>query len=154
VSGVTIEIDTKPVLHMLQRVAERLDDMTPVMRAIGAVVVNQTDEAFEQGQSPAGKPWKPSARVREKGGQTLIDSARLRNSITSEASAKQVEVGTNVIYAAIHQLGGVIRPKTKKALAFGGIVRKSVTMPARPFLPDETSIDWEEIQHTIWGYLK
>ena len=153
-SGVTIEIDTKPVLHMLQRVAERLDDMTPVMRAIGAVVMNQTDEAFEQGQSPAGKPWKPSARVREKGGPTLVNTSRLQTSFTSEASAKQVEVSTNVAYAAIHQFGGVIRPKTKKALAFGGIVRKSVTMPARPFLPDEASIDWDEIQHTIWGYLK
>jgi len=154
VSGVTIEVDTKPVLHMLQRVAERLGDMTPVMRAIGAVVMNQTDEAFEQGQSPAGKPWKPSARVREKGGQTLVNTSRLQTSFTSEASAKQVEVSTNVEYAAIHQFGGVIRPKTKKALAFGGIVRKSVTMPARPFLPDDASVDWEEIQHTIWGYLK
>jgi phage virion morphogenesis protein len=153
VSGVTIEIDTRPVLHMLQMVSQRLEDMTPVMRSIGEVVINQADEAFEEGASPAGKPWKPSARVKEKGGQTLIDSARLRNSITSEASAKQVEVGTNVIYAAIHQLGGVIRPKTKKALFFGGIMRRSVTMPARPFLPDDKSIDWEEIQDAIWRHL-
>lgn len=153
-SGVIIVVDTTPVLRMLKHVAERLEDMTPVMRSIGEVVINQTDEAFEQGASPAGKPWKPSARVKEKGGQTLVDSARLRNSITSEPTSKQVEIGTSVVYAAIHQLGGVIRPKTKKALAFGGIVRRSVTMPARPFLPDETSVDWPEIQNAIWGHLQ
>ncbi len=151
-SGVTIEVDTKPVLHMLQRVAERLGDMTPVMRAIGAVVVNQTDEAFEQGQSPAGKPWKPSARVREKGGQTLVNTARLRLSFTSEASAKQVEVSTNVAYAAIHQFGGVIRPKTRRA-CIGGNVRKSVTMPARPFLPFRHRSTGRDPAHHL-GYLK
>jgi phage virion morphogenesis protein len=153
-NGVTISVDTGPVLRMLQHAAERLRDMTPAMRSIGEVIINQADEAFEEGASPAGKAWKPSARVKEKGGQTLIDSARLRNSITSDASTDHVEVGTNVVYAAIHQLGGVIRPRTKKALFFGGVMRKSVTMPARPFLPDDKSIDWVEIQDAIWRHLQ
>jgi phage gpG-like protein len=53
-------------------------------------------------------------------------------------------VGTNVAYAAIHQFGGqtkphVIRPKFKRALAFGGVVVRQVQhpgskIPARPFL--------------------
>ena len=50
-----------------------------------------------------------------------------------------------MIYAAIHHLGGKtsahkITVKNKKALAFGGLVRKSVNHPgsaidARPYLP-------------------
>lgn len=153
-SGVSIEIDTRPVLAMLNRVAARIGNLTPVMRTIGEIVLKQTDSAFEAGKSPAGRSWKKSRRAETKGGQTLIDTARLRNSMTMKASASQVEVGTNVEYAAIHQFGGVIRPKRKKALAFGGIVRSSVTMPARPFLPDEASLDWDEIRHAIWRYLQ
>jgi hypothetical protein len=29
-----------------------------------------------------------------------------------------------------------------------------VTMPARPFLPDDDSLDWAEIRATLWGYLQ
>jgi phage gpG-like protein len=50
-----------------------------------------------------------------------------------------VEIGTNRMYAATHQFGATIRPKTKKALAIPvgeddlRLVKK-VTIPARPFL--------------------
>ena len=60
--------------------------------------------------------------------------------ITEEASDSGVAVGTNVIYAAIHQLGGVIKAKTAKGLIFtpvgenAPVIVKSVTMPARPYL--------------------
>lgn len=48
-------------------------------------------------------------------------------------------IGTNVVYARIHELGGVILPKTAQALKFqipgvGWRTVKKVTMPARPFL--------------------
>jgi phage gpG-like protein len=156
-SGVTIQIDTRPVLDLLQRLSAKLDDMTPVMQTIGEIVVNQVDEAFESGKSPAGVAWKPSRRALETGDKTLIDKNTLRLSLgvnAIAASAREVVVETNVPYAAIHQFGGVIRPKTKKALAFGGIVRSSVTIPARPFLPDDDSLDWAEIRATLWGYLQ
>ena len=60
-------------------------------------------------------------------------------------SNTQAVIGSDRKYAAIHQLGGKtaahkIRPKRKKALAFGGGVYKSVNhpgskIPARPFFP-------------------
>jgi len=69
-------------------------------------------------------------------------SGRLRGSITSRVrlSGDKVsgELGTNVIYARIHELGGEIRPKTAQYLKFqiAGQWRsvKQVLMPARPFL--------------------
>jgi len=79
----------------------------------------------------------------------MIDSGRLVGSITYEASDSHVEVGTNAIYAAIHQLGGIIRPKTAQALRFfigdREIFVQQVKIPARPFLglDDEDAYEME-----------
>lgn len=65
---------------------------------------------------------------------TLLSSIRV-----VQFDDKGGSVGSDRVYAAIHQLGGVIRPKSATALVFtvGGIkIRaKKVTMPARPFFP-------------------
>ena len=132
-------------------------DMAPLMDSIGAALLGNTLDRFEQGRGPKGDAWKKSRRASQQGGQTLIDSARLRDSIVTEASAAEVTIGTNVIYAAIHQFGGTIRAKTAKGLAFsvpgfaaegGGdhlVIVDSVTLPPRPYLgigpEDEDSID-------------
>ena len=109
---------------------------------------------------PGQKKNTLSRNAAKKGGQTLTDTARLRQSITHRADAAGVEVGSNVVYAAIHQFGGTIRKKApKQTLEFDddtgrlisrkaaarrktGLIRvvnaqigaHSVTMPARPFL--------------------
>lgn len=48
------------------------------------------------------------------------------------------EVGTNLIYAAIHEFGGVIRPINGPFLVFeidGQVIRaRKVTIPARPYM--------------------
>ena len=66
----------------------------------------------------------------------------LRNSITVQATENQVEVGTNVLYAAIHQLGGKAG-RGKKAI-----------IPSRPFLPDQDSLDWPEVKATLQDFLQ
>lgn len=73
-----------------------------------------------------------------------VDTGRLRSSITSDVreGGTSIEgvIGSNAIYARIHELGGVITPK-----APGGKLRfqtrdgawhtvSSVTIPARPYL--------------------
>jgi phage gpG-like protein len=68
----------------------------------------------------------------------LINSIQKRESEVSDTSAS-VDVGTNVIYAAIHEFGGIIKAKVAKYLCFmtddGQWHKvKSVTMPARPFM--------------------
>lgn len=68
---------------------------------------------------------------------------RLRASITSRMTgappAMEARIGPQrVIYAAIHEFGGVIRPRTARFLVFtiGGrkIFARKVTMPKRPYL--------------------
>jgi len=73
--------------------------------------------------------------------KTLIASGHLMKSISFaiDAEAGAVRIGTNLLYARIHQLGGVIVPKSRKFLRFpigGGqfMFAKKVTMPARPYL--------------------
>lgn len=118
-------------------IAGRADNTRELFEQIGMSLVASTQRRFETGSGPDGSPWPPSLRGKT-GGKTLVDSARLMQSITYIAAESQVEVGSNVLYAAIHQLGGTIKPKAGKSLVFtiGGrkVFANSVTIPARPFL--------------------
>lgn len=92
---------------------------------IGEEVITQTVQHFQEEKGPDGAAWKKSARAAAQGGLTLTDTARLRNSIQRTLGADFVEVGTNVIYGAIQQLGGD---------AGRG---HAVHLPARPYLPED-----------------
>lgn len=154
-TGVSIRIDgTTEALRDLSAIAARLDDQRPMWDEIGASLELSTSERFQQGRGPDGVMWPRSWRARETGGQTLVDSGRLRQSITHNVIGNGVEVGSNVDYAASHQFGVTIRAKTSKGLRFkfskSGANRPSwatkmqVTLPPRPFLgvdaEDEQSI--------------
>lgn len=140
-AGIAVNLEeTEAALAFLDRAIGRTDDKQRLFEAIGGALVTSTQKRFEDEKGPDGKAWPPSLRARLTGGRTLTDTARLVSSITFEATADRLAVGTNVIYAAIHQMGGTIKAKTKAGLRFrapgnGGWVRKSqVEMPARPFL--------------------
>lgn len=105
----TLRVDDAEVQGALDRLAARVTDLTPALRAIGSVLESGTMRRFETETAPDGQRWLPSQRAQREGGQTLTDTARLRHSITSQVSGSEVEVGTNVVYAAIHQMGGDIR---------------------------------------------
>lgn len=116
----------------------RGQDMRPVMEDIGALLEESTRERFETQRDPDGTPWAPSSRALRQAGPTLTDTGRLRDSVTRKVTGRQIDVGTNVIYAATHQFGATIRPKTAKGLAFrigsDFVVTQKVEIPARPFL--------------------
>lgn len=105
--------------------------------------VSSTKLRFQDQKDPQGRPWIPSDRVLTRGGKTLVDTARLRNSITGKSDAAQAEWGTNVVYAATHQYGRVIR----RSRSGGG------SIPARPFIginrDDREAI--EEILRDVFG---
>lgn len=81
-----------------------------------------------------------AANATGKPGQPLVDKGLLRRSIVAKATNDGVTVGTNFIYARVHQFGATIRPKKSPFLVFPGpagelIFSKRVKIPARPFLP-------------------
>ncbi|MBI1214549.1 MAG: phage virion morphogenesis protein [Alphaproteobacteria bacterium] len=136
-ASLKFEGDKKTVaaLNYLADPRERLG----LLEAIGAYGVSSTQQRFLSQVAPDGTPWKPLLRAKEGNGMTLRMTSRLFQSFNFNASQKAVEWGTNVVYAGIHQFGGTIVPKLKKALAFhlanGAFVMvKKVEVPARPFL--------------------
>ncbi|SFZ86000.1 phage virion morphogenesis (putative tail completion) protein [Devosia enhydra] len=142
----------------LRRAAARLEDARPLYDEIGRSLTVSTQQRFATERAPDGSPWPSSIRALVSGGKTLTDSARLRNSITWEPASDRVAVGTNVIYAAVHQFGAVIRPVRAAALRFripgiGWVTRKSVTIPRRAFLgldqDDQTMIAQIAVQFVL-----
>jgi phage virion morphogenesis protein len=109
-TGVTlnVQLDDTAARDALAGLGAALTDLTPLMDRIGSMLQLSTDQRFETETGPDGQRWKPSRRAQREGGKTLTLSARLRQSITHRASAEAVEIGTNVVYAAIHQFGGTI----------------------------------------------
>lgn len=133
------------------------ENLTPLYDEAGSHLVASTQERMHAGRDPRGNPWIKSIRARVEGGQTLIDHANLVQSITHAPDAGGVSVGSNLVYALIHQIGGVIRAKSARGLRFriagGGWVRvQSVTIPARPWLgiSDEDKIALAAIIKDYW----
>lgn len=119
-----IDINDQAAQEALAGLESRGINLEPAMDEIGSMLVADTLNNFEHGTAPDGTPWTPSQRVLEAQGaaQTLVDSGRLWASMTHAAGHNYVDVGTNVVYGAIHQLSG----KAGRGLA--------ATIPARPFL--------------------
>lgn len=108
----TVTIDDAPVRAMLGRLAGFGDGpLFPALDAIGEAMVSATQMRFHDQHGPGGVPWPPSkAALREKR-KTLIKTARLVSSITHNllrGAESGVEWGTNVVYAAMMQMGGTI----------------------------------------------
>ena len=136
-AGVFVEIDLAEVAAALRDMRRMLIDTDPLMDEIGEIIVSQAQDSFENQEAPDGTPWEPSQRALAEGGQTLVDSGQLLDSISSEVLPDEVVIGSNKVYAAIHQFGGE---------AGRG---HAVTLPARPFVPDEDSVDMAEINAAI-----
>jgi phage virion morphogenesis protein len=105
-----IKIERKAVDAGLYRLRLALPiggDMTPAMKGIGRVGKTGTQQRFRQQKSPEGKPWKPSKRVLEHGGQTLRLTGGMQRSVTYHADHASVEVGTNKVQGAILHFGGM-----------------------------------------------
>jgi phage virion morphogenesis protein len=137
--GIRIRIDgASEVSGALRKAEAQAANPRGLYEAIGLSLVTSTQARFESGVGPDGAAWPPSIRALAEGGKTLIDSGRLMNSLTFEASDTGVLVGTNVLYAAAQQLGATIRPVAASHLTFRigeqWISVDQVTIPARPFL--------------------
>ncbi|MFC3074683.1 phage virion morphogenesis protein [Shinella pollutisoli] len=151
-SGASISVTVSgPALEGFRRLEGAMETTTPVMSAIGTGLVGSTHMRFVRQTDPDGAAWAaldPEYAQGKRNTRILTESGRLRDSINSRPGPREVRVGTNVIYAAIHQFGGTIKPKNASHLWFrfgGALVRAdSVTLPARPYLgisaDDETMI--------------
>ncbi|WP_027366937.1 phage virion morphogenesis protein [Desulfocurvibacter africanus] len=128
--SVALQVD----LSGIDRLAKRLErlrhlDTRGLLDDIGATVEAQARERIaSEKESPEGEPWQAWSeryRLTRVGDKSLLsDQGHLYDSITHTQGivGDTVEVGTNLVYAAIHQFGGQAGR------------RGSATIPARPYL--------------------
>jgi phage virion morphogenesis protein len=120
-----------PAEAMLHSVVDA--DTLDLMARIGIVAENAISDNFEGEHDPDGLPWLPSFRARTEGGKTLTDKGLLAGSITSNPTATEVEAGSNMIYAAIHNFGGVIKRERSFAM-IADLGFTEIKMPQRQFV--------------------
>lgn len=136
--SISLEISTKQVNELVDK-AVALRATGPLMHRIGQIMVDDTRLNFRASKGPDGTPWAP---LKHRKGKPLNDTRRLRNSIDYEVSAngEEVYIGTNVVYAPVHQFGHTVKPKTpggKLKIPTGNgefAFVDSVVIPARPFI--------------------
>lgn len=147
---ITVDFDDTSVQARLRGLQDAMADTTPLMAEISEYLWDSTRERFRTQTDPNGKAWKTlhprykESKPEAQRERILTLNGYLRSKIVKAYDAHSATVGSDRGYAAIHQFGGrtrphVIKPRYKKALAFGGMVRKSVqhpgsNIPARPFL--------------------
>ena len=112
------------------------------MKNIAGIMADSTEENFKEEGRPNWKDLSEKTKTARKKtghypGQILQVSGQLALSVTTQYDDTSAVIGSNKIYAAIHQLGGQAG-KNKKT-----------TIPARPYL-QLTEDDFDEIlQETV-----
>jgi len=154
------------IKRAIAKISNRVKNLEPIHAHIGNMILNSIEDSFEKEASPFGQKWKPlkirtihqsyrGKRYTKRGKHTkafqrhvsgkkiLTNSGTLSSSFSVDADDSGVAVGTNLIYAPIHQFGGYAGRS------------KSAKIPARPYLPIDSSKRLESgLQSDILEYLK
>lgn len=131
---IEIKDNSHQVLAALDGVQRRAGDLTPIMKVIAGIMGDAVEENFEQQGRPKWKPLAQSTIDKRTAdghwpGKILQVEGLLASSIEQGSDANSAWVGTNVIYAAIQQLGGY----AGRAAGKHGPIRRPY-IPPRPFL--------------------
>ncbi len=111
---VEIVLSDSPVLQVLGSLLDKLDDLSEPMNDIAAVLESATEGAFDAEADPVtGQAWASlsdaylKANPKRQGGKILQASAGgLAASVAADSGDFWAAIGSNKIYAAIHQFGG------------------------------------------------
>ena len=144
---IEIKIDNKKVEQALLETARRAEDLRPLMKNIAGIMADSTEENFKEEGRP--DKWQELAEATIKHrkktghypGRILQVEGQLALSVTTQYDNDSAVIGSNLDYAAIHQLGG------------NAGKNKKVVIPARPYLclsDDEI----KEITTEVQDYLK
>jgi len=144
---VEIKLDSKDVENALLQVAQKCEDMRPLMKNITGIMADATEQNFEEEGRPdkwqelSEKTIKKRKKTGHYPGKILQVEGRLAVSITTQYDNDSAVIGSNLEYARIHQLGG----QSGRGL--------KTPIPARPYL-GLTSDEYEEIVDVTKKYLQ
>lgn len=108
-----MEYDDSAVVLAFQRMQQAGRNLKTPLADIGESMLISTDDRFVNQEDPDGVAWKDlkdETWKRKKNDKILTESQRLRGSFNYNAGDDELQWGSNVIYAAIHQLGGETKP--------------------------------------------
>lgn len=88
---ITIEIDDRQVLDVLQELARKVDHLEPVMRAIGEDLVDSTLRRFATSTAPDGSRWAPNSEV------TILQYLEGRSGVYGKKSGKLTQKGAGAV---------------------------------------------------------
>lgn len=166
---VSIIVDDSQLGAALRRLEHAGIDLAPAMRKIAQAMHKVTEDNFAAEGRPKWKPLSEVTKHRRLGGKKaykkngaltaaaqrrqdagfriLQHTGQLASSISTDYDSTSAVVGSNLMYAAIHQFGGM-----------AGRGRK-VAIPARPYLPMTADGNLqpqarEEVLDTVLRHLK
>ena len=186
-----VEIDSSEWQEAVGRLMQATDDFSELMAGnIADAVQGMVADAFQE-QGRPGESWpelsdKTLARRRKgkkasNSDRILQDTGRLKQSVSvGQAGSHSYEVGSNILYARVHQFGAVIRRKTRGAKVAERLLERAkkgrkysdhvlelasqqakerggilTVIPARPYLPMPMTEDERgELADALVHYLK
>lgn len=129
-------INLEPILTKLGKIKAFTGNLKPALELSGTVALQMIDERFRR-QGPGWRDLTERTKLarRNKGPLKILqDDGRLRASIVTpqgseggvyELEEKSLVIGSNLVYAAIHQFGWP-----------AGSKHPPPTIPARPYIPN------------------
>ena len=144
---IEIEFENKEENNALLKLAQKGENLRPLMKNIAGIFAYSTEENFKVQGRPdkqvdlAESTKKQRLKKRKWPGQILQVEGMLASSINTYYDNDSAVIGSNLPYAAIHQLGGQAGKN------------KSAEIPARPYL-NLTEDDYKEILQETEKYLK
>ncbi len=144
--NIEIRIDNNAVEEALLKVASKSEDLRPLMKNLAGIMADAVEENFEQEGRPdkwqelAESTIKHRKKTKHWPGRILQVEGQLATSITTQYDNESAVIGSNLAYAAIHQLGG----QAGKG--------KKVTIPTRPYL-SLSKMEHQEIILNTQSYL-
>ena len=144
---IEIKIDNKKIETQLLDLAKRSENLRPLMKNIAGIFAYSTEENFKNEGRP--DKWtelsestiKQRTKNKQWPGQILQVSGQLASSISTYYDNDSAVIGSNLDYAAIHQLGGQAGKN------------QSVTILTRPYLQLRND-DFEEILNMTERFLR
>lgn len=86
-------------------------------RRLGVRLAGDMRNHFQKSAGPDGTAWAPIKPRPQGGDKPLLNTGKLRNSITGRAEPNGASAGTNAIQANLMNAGGTIRPVKAKMLS-------------------------------------
>ena len=107
---IRIDIDDRAIGTALQKLQDRLTDLTPALDEIGHTLEQRIRTRFETQTDPDGGRWKEwapaTARVRtQRGGNLLHDTGHMLGGLSYQVDKNAVRIGFAADYAAYHEFG-------------------------------------------------